>query len=85
MANYKPNVNIDNGKEQIRTILDSLLYAVNAYLEDEYEPNATYVNIDNMEYIAFSINSVPFIYDTLDIVFNGMEQIEKRDKWREKT
>lgn len=65
-------------------IQDSLLKSVNAYLEDEYEPNAVFVNIDNMEYIAFTINTVPFIYDPLTIVFYGMETLEKRDKWREK-
>lgn len=65
-------------------IQDSLLKSVNAYLEDEYKPNAVFVNIDNTEYIAFTINSEPFIYDPLTITFYGMEYLEKRDKWREK-
>lgn len=63
-------------------MLDNLLYAVNCYLEDEYTANAIIVNIDNSDYIAFTINSHPLIYDPLEIVFYGMESLEKRDNWK---
>lgn len=62
-------------------MLDELLKNVNYWLEDEFEPNAVYVEIDGYYYIAFTINTHPLIYEPIEIVFYGMKYLEERDNW----
>ena len=45
------------------------------------EPHITTFELKGCWYVAFRLNSKPFIYDFQDIVWNGMHKLEERDNW----
>lgn len=61
--------------------IDCIVSLVNEYLENEWSATAEKVVVNGNDYIAYTINSHPFILDPLDIIFKAMEIYESEQEW----
>lgn len=57
---------------------------VNEYLKNEWEPTAEVIEVNNHSYIAYTINSYPFILDPLELIFKAMSEYEQEQEWNKR-
>lgn len=61
-------------------VLDELI----DYLREECgepEPNVTAFKLGSFILIVFIVNGVPFTYDSKELLYEGFEKLDERDRW----